>query len=197
MQRVSEEGIRFGTYLWQAHATVDFKVWAGNMIEALEAGSDDLPQHLIDHLTDMEHKYEEETGLKLPFNPMDPESLERAVDAAMVMSYLITRTGGDTYAASIGARDEIPDDLCIRYSYDETGILAYMVISSFAPDGNAKLCPFYLYAEAAVDVSENEEVDAKLLIRNHRADLEELDAAIRSKARILGINARISNSWLR
>lgn len=115
--------------------------------------------------------------------------LERAIDAAKTMAYLLDYTAGDTYAATLGARSEIPDDLCIRYNWDETGILAYLRLSDFVPtDDNVKLSPFYLYDEMDVEISEEEEDDWYALVEGHRAELDFLDESIREKARMLGIN---------
>ena len=199
MQRVSEEGISFGTYLWRNGATVDFLVLAKNMIKALRLRQGgDLPQDLIDHMRKIRYEYEENVGEPFPFSLDDPDALERAIDAAKTMAYLLDCTAGDTYAATLGARSEIPDDLCIRYNWDETGILAYLRLSDFAPtDDNVKLSPFYLYDEMDVEISEEEEDDWYALVEGHRAELEFLDESIREKARMLGINvSTIRNSRL-
>ena len=114
MQRVSENGIWFGTYLWENRATADFKFWAKDMAEALRDQQDGgLPQDLADQMRELGLDCEEKTGKAVPFDLTDPEDLDRAIDAAKAMAYLLDSTAGDAYAAGIGARDEIPDDLCI------------------------------------------------------------------------------------
>lgn len=200
MQRVSEDGIWFGTYLWENGATAGFRAWAEDMAEALRALEDgSLPQDLADRMREIGLDCEEKTGKAVPFDMADPEALDRAIDAAEAMAYFLDRSAGDARRASISARGVIPDDLCIWYNYNGNGILAYMMLSSSIPmDGNIKRCPLYLWAEMDAEISDGEGDDGWLFVENHRADLEELDASIREKARILGIGTgAIRNSWLR